>query len=92
MFKCKFVFKFAVMSYVNYKKVFSALATEVQVFLCSSIETQDNYLKDLLKSDSHLPKNIFLFALMICPSKMMKNAFYFILKALFVLKIFKFLS
>ena len=26
------------------------------------------------------------------PSKMMKNAFYFILKALFVLKIFKFLS
>ena len=27
-----------------------------------------------------------------CPLKMMKNAFYFILKALFVLKIFKFLS
>ena len=26
------------------------------------------------------------------PSKMMKNVFYFILKALFVLKIFKFLS
>ena len=26
------------------------------------------------------------------PSKMMKNAFYFILKALFVLKVFKFLS
>ena len=26
------------------------------------------------------------------PSKMMKNAFYFILKALFVLKIFRFLS
>ena len=26
------------------------------------------------------------------PSKMMKNAFYFILKALFVLQIFKFLS
>ena len=26
------------------------------------------------------------------PSKLMKNAFYFILKALFVLKIFKFLS
>ena len=32
-----------------------------------------------LKSDSHLPK-------------IMKNAFYFILKALFVLKILKFLS
>ena len=44
----------------------------------------------LLKSDSDLPKKIF-----ICfndsPSKMMKNAF-FILKALFVLKIFEFLS
>ena len=57
------------MSYVNYKNVFSALAIEVQVFLCSSIETQDNYLKDLLKSDSHLPKNIFLFALMIALRK-----------------------
>ena len=28
----------------------------------------------------------------ICPSKMTKDAFYFILKALFVLKIFKFFS
>ena len=47
--------------------------------------------EELLKSDSHLPKKNF-----ICfndtPSKMMKNAFYFILKALFVLKIFKYLS
>ena len=44
-----------------------------------------------LKSDSHLQECFF-----ICfnhsPSKMMKNVFYFILKALFVLKIFKFLS
>ena len=44
-----------------------------------------------LKSGSHLPKKIF-----ICfndsPSKMMKNAFYFILKSGFILKIFKFLS
>ena len=44
----------------------------------------------ILKSDSHLPKFFF-----ICfnesPLKMMKNAF-FILKALFVLKIIKFLS
>ena len=48
-----------------------------------------NYWKSL-KSDSHLPKNSF-----ICfnesPLKVMKNAFYFILKALLVLKIFKFL-
>ena len=45
----------------------------------------------LLKSNSHLPKKC-----VICciegPLKMMKNAFYFILKAPFVLKIFKFLS
>ena len=45
----------------------------------------------LLKSNSHLPKKIF-----ICfnesPLKMMKNAFYFIVKALFVLETFKFLS
>ena len=45
-----------------------------------------------LKSDSHLPKK-FLF---ICsnerPLKMMENDLYFILKTLFVLKIFKFLS
>ena len=47
---------------------------------------------DYLKSDSHLPKKKFLFASMIALQKMMKNAFYFILKALFVLKIFKFLS
>ena len=41
-----------------------------------------------LKSDSHLQNFVF-----ICfndsPSKMMKNAFCFILKALFVLKMFK---
>ena len=42
-----------------------------------------------LKSDFHLPKKCF-----ICfnesPLKMMKNAFYFVIKAFFVLKIFKF--
>ena len=41
-----------------------------------------------LKSGSHLQRNCFIEN----PFKMMKNAFYFILKALFVLKIFKFLS
>ena len=40
-----------------------------------------------LKSDSHLL--IFFICFNDSPSKMMKNAFYFILKALFVLKIFK---
>ena len=44
----------------------------------------------ILKADSHLPKRNFCFN--DSPSKMMKNAFYFILKALFFLEIFKFLS
>ena len=50
-----------------------------------------------LKSDSHLPKKIVLFVLFVIwvgesSLKIMKNAFYFMLKALFVLKIFKLLS
>ena len=44
-----------------------------------------------LKSDSHLPKNCVV-CLIESPLEMMKNTFYFILKALFVLNIFKFLS
>ena len=45
-----------------------------------------------LKPDSHLSKKIFIIRFNDSPPKMMKNAFYFILKALFVLKIFTFLS
>ena len=41
--------------------------------------------------DSHLPKKCVI-GLIESPLKMMKNAFYFILKAFLVLKIFKFLS
>ena len=44
-----------------------------------------------LKSDSHVSKNCVI-CLIKSPLDMMKNAFYFILKARFVLKIFKFLS
>ena len=51
-----------------------------------------------LNSDFHLPKKFVLF-ISICftyfnerPSKMIKNAFYFILKAFFVLMIFNVLS
>ena len=40
---------------------------------------------------SHSKKNFFI-CLNDSPSKLMKNTFYFIVKALFVLKIFKFLS
>ena len=43
-----------------------------------------------LKSDSYLPKKCIYF--IESHLKIMQNAFYFILKALFVLKIFKFLS
>ena len=46
----------------------------------------------LLKSDSHLPKKMDVSCSIENPLIMMKNAFYFILKSLFVLKIFKFLS
>ena len=49
-------------------------------------------LFNCLKSESNLPKKIVFICFNYSPSKMMKNAFYFILKALFVLKIFKFLS
>ena len=42
--------------------------------------------------DSHLPKKIIFICFKESCLKMMKNNFYFILKALFVLKIFKFLS
>ena len=44
-----------------------------------------------LMSESHLPKNICVICFIDSPLKMMKNA-YFIIEALFVLKIFKFLS
>ena len=45
-----------------------------------------------LKSDSHLPKKFLFICFNESPLEMMKNAFYFILNALFVLKTFKFLS
>ena len=45
-----------------------------------------------LNSDSHIPKSLFLFSLMKGPIKMTKNAFHFMLKALFVLEIFRFLA
>ena len=45
-----------------------------------------------LKSGSHLPKKNFFIGFNDSSSKMMKNAFYFLLKALFFLNIFKVLS
>ena len=46
----------------------------------------------LLKSDLHIPKKNCVTCFHEGPLKMMKNAFYFMIKALFVLKVFKFLS
>ena len=46
----------------------------------------------ILKAGSHLPKKICVICLIESPLKVMKNAFYFILKALFVVKIINFLS
>ena len=56
-----------------------------------AIAINKEQLIERLKSDSHL--SIFLIIFFNdSPSKVMENAFYFILKTFFVLKIFKFLS
>ena len=47
---------------------------------------------ETLKLDSHHPKKICIICLIESPLKMMKNGFYFILKTLFLFKIFKFLT
>ena len=46
----------------------------------------------VLKSGSHLPKKILFICFIESLLKMLKSAFYFILKALFVLKIVRYLS
>ena len=46
----------------------------------------------ILKSGSHLPRKICIICFIESSLKLIKNAFYFIVKALFFLKIFKFLS
>ena len=57
-----------------------------------TFKEQSHKFQNILKSDFYLPKTFFVICFDGCPSKMMKKAFYFILKALFVPKIFKFLS
>ena len=53
---------------------------------------QDGTFGALLKLDSHLLNKIIFVCFNESPLKMMENAFYFIIKALFVLKVFKCLS
>ena len=58
---------------------------------CDQIRRKLLYLlKKYLKLDSHLPKNIYFICFDESSLNMMKNAFYFILKALLVLKILNF--
>ena len=59
------------------------------IFLLASL---NKLSKKELKSDSHLPKKFLFICFNESPLKMMKNAFYFILKAPFVFKIFEVLS
>ena len=49
-------------------------------------------MSNKFKLDSRFPKEVCIICLIENPLKVIKNAFYFILKALFVLKIFKFSS
>ena len=51
-----------------------------------------DYANWFYKSDSHLPKNDCFICVNESLLKMMKNVSYYILKGIFVLKIFKFLS
>ena len=51
-----------------------------------------DYFDKSLKSDSHPPKTISFIFFNEGPLKIVKNTFYLILKAVFVLKIFKSLS
>ena len=50
------------------------------------------YINNIFKVGRSPSKKYCVICLIESPLKMMKNALYFILKALFVLKIFKFLS
>ena len=54
--------------------------------------TLDKNKKDCVKVRLCPSKKFFFVCFSGSPSKMMKNAFYFMLKALVILKIFKFLS
>ena len=61
-------------------------------FFILYISRSSTFLRSNLKSDSRLPKKFLFICFNESPLKMIKNTFYFILKAIFVLKIFEFLS
>ena len=71
--------------------IFDYLVSECELAIeydLTSLKTLKSYS---LEPDSGLPKKIVI-CFIESPLKMIKNAFYFILKVLFVLKMFKFLS
>ena len=65
----------------------------ITLMFCSFAVVKHSLSSSLnIKVAPHLSKIFIIICFNDSPSKMVKNAFYFILKALFVLKIFKFLS
>ena len=72
-----------------FAKLYEALKLMSQLII---FYVEKSHLMKDLKSDFHLPRKNCFICFNDSPSKMMKNAFYFILKALFVLKMFNFLS
>ena len=79
----------------NFTKILIYLSVYISLYLgivAFKISDKLQEINQSFKSDSHLPKKILFICFNDSPLKMMKNVFYFILKALFALKIFKFLS
>ena len=76
------------------KEPLSSLATPFYLALSAktTFKTWNFYFAQILWSDSHLSKKFLFIWFNKSPLKIMKNFYYFILKALFVLKKFKFLS
>ena len=77
------------------KQIFTI--SKLKDFLYLALKIRDYFFNknfSIIRSDSHLPKKFvsILKVFIGIPLKVMKNALYFILKAVFVLKIFKFLS
>ena len=60
--------------------------------ILSFLQEKLEFDRERLKLDSLLPKKILFICFNESPLKIVKNAFYFILKTLFILKIFKVLS
>ena len=73
-----------------FKLALSQFPLEAKISISLIFRLECKLVRSNLKSGSHHPKKICLIHFDKSPLNIMKNAFYFILKALFVLKIFKF--